>query len=119
MKYIHQFGIILAVTFIGEVLKYIIPLPVPASIYGLIIMLLALKINIIPLEKVKYTGTFLIEIMPLMFIPAAVGLLVSWEALKKICLPAILITVLTTIIVMVVTGKVTQFIIILEKRNND
>jgi len=117
MKYINQFGIILIVAFIGEVLKYFIPLPVPASIYGLIFMLLALKTKIIPIELVKETGNFLIEIMPLMFIPAAVGLLVSWEALKDICIPVIIITILTTVIVMIVTGKVTQFIIRLEKRN--
>lgn len=119
MKYIWQFGIILAITFIGEALKYIIPLPIPSSIYGLIIMLLALKTKIIPLEQVKETGTFLIEVMPLMFIPAAVGLLVSWQALRNICIPVTFITLFTTIIVMVVTGKVTQIIIRFDKRNDD
>lgn len=119
MKYFRQFGIILAVTFIGEILKYIIPLPIPASIYGLILMLLVLKTKIISLDQVKETGTFLIEIMPLMFIPAAVGLLVSWETLKNICLPVITITILTTVIVMIVTGKVTQLMIKLERMNKN
>ncbi|HWT27600.1 MAG TPA: CidA/LrgA family protein [Mobilitalea sp.] len=116
MKYIRQFGIILAVTFIGEALKYFIPLPIPASIYGLILMLIALKTRIIPLEKVKDTGDFLINVMPVMFIPAGVGLLVSWDALKPIWLPVAFITVVTTIIVIAVTGCVTQLIIRLEKR---
>ncbi|MBE6060012.1 MAG: CidA/LrgA family protein [Clostridium sulfidigenes] len=119
MKYFRQFGIILAVTFIGEILKYIIPLPIPASIYGLILMLIILKTKIISLEQVKETGTFLIEIMPLMFIPAAVGLLVSWDVLKDICIPVIIITILTTVIVMIVTGKVTQFMIKLERMNKN
>lgn len=119
MKYFRQFGIILAVTFIGEILKYIIPLPIPASIYGLILMLIILKTKIISLEQVKETGTFLIEIMPLMFIPAAVGLLVSWDVLKDIWIPVIIITILTTVIVMIVTGKVTQFIIKLERMNKN
>lgn len=116
MHFIRQLGIILAITFIGELLKDSIPLPIPASIYGLTLMLLALKTKIVPLEEVKQVGNFLIEIMPLMFIPAAVGLLVSWDILKDIWIPVILITILTTIIVMVVTGKVTQRIIRLEKR---
>jgi len=119
MKYFRQFGIILAVTFIGEILKYIIPLPIPASICGLILMLIILKTKIISLEQVKETGTFLIEIMPLMFIPAAVGLLVSWDVLKDICIPVIIITILTTVIVMIVTGKVTQFMIKLERMNKN
>ncbi|MEW8992988.1 CidA/LrgA family protein [Clostridium sp.] len=119
MKYVRQFGIILSITFIGEILKYIIPLPIPASIYGLILMLLILKSKIISLDQVKETGTFLIEIMPLMFIPAAVGLLVSWESLKDIYIPIIIITILTTVIVMTVTGKVTQLMIRLERMNKN
>jgi holin-like protein len=118
MKLIRQFGIILAVTFIGEVLKFLIPLPVPASIYGLILMLIALKTKIIPLEKVKDAGDFLIEIMPMMFIPAGVGLLVSWDSLKSIWIPVVLITVATTVIVMAVTGIVTQSMITHEKRKD-
>ncbi len=111
-----QFGIILIVTFLGEMLKFLIPLPIPASIYGLLLMLTALKTNIIPLHRVKDAGRFLIEIMPMMFIPAAVGLLDSWDSLKSICVPVIIITFLSTVAVMAVVGRVTQFIIQLEKR---
>lgn len=111
MKYIFQLGIILIITFIGEVIYKLIPLPIPASIYGLLIMLLCLKTKIIKLEKVKQVGDFMLEIMPLMFIPAAVGLLNVWDELIDILLPIITITLLTTFIVMVTTGKMTQLII--------
>ena len=110
MKFMKQFGIILAITFLGEILRYVIPLPIPASIYGLVLMLLALKSGVVKLDQVKETGDFLIEIMPMMFIPAAVGLLVSWDSLKEIWLPVVVITLLTTIIVMAVSGLVTQWI---------
>ncbi|SEW27760.1 CidA/LrgA family protein [[Clostridium] fimetarium] len=116
MRSTKQFGLILAVTFIGEILRFLIPLPIPASIYGLVIMLIVLKTGIVKLEQVKNAAGFLIEIMPLMFIPAAVGILVSWDALKDIYIPIIFITITTTIIVMVVTGRITQFIIRIEKR---
>ena len=116
MKFTKQFGVILAITFIGELLRFLIPLPIPASIYGLVIMLIVLKAKIVKLEQVKDAAAFLIEIMPLMFIPAAVGILVSWESLKDILVPVIIITVTTTIIVMAVTGRITQFTIRMEKR---
>ena len=116
MRYLRQLAIILAVTLIAEFFKYIIPLPVPASIYGLLLMFCALKTGIIPLGHVKETGNFLIEMMPLMFIPAAVGLLVSFKQLKGILVPAIFIVIATTIIVTAVTGSVTQRIIRSEKR---
>jgi holin-like protein len=111
MKFIYQMSIILFITFIGEVFNRIIPLPVPASIYGLLIMLFCLQTKLVKLEKIKQTGDFLLEVMPLMFIPAAVGLIVIWKQLSSILLPVIIITVLTTVIVMAATGKMTQFII--------
>ncbi len=116
MKYMKQFGIILLVTFLGEALKYLISLPIPASIYGLVIMLLALKFKIIPLKSVREAGNFLIHIMPMLFIPAGVGLLTSWNDLSSIILPVITITIISTIIVMGVVGRVTQFVIRRSKR---
>ncbi|MBQ1274810.1 MAG: CidA/LrgA family protein [Cellulosilyticum sp.] len=116
MKYIKQFGIILGISFIGELCKNVIPIAIPASIYGLVLMLLILKLGILKLEQVKETANFLIEIMPIMFIPAAVGLLESWGILKGIWFPMIVTTVITTIIVIAVTGRITQFIIRSRKK---
>ena len=93
-----------------------IPLPVPASIYGLVILFAGLLLGWVKLDSVKETGKFLIEIMPLMFIPAAVGLLESWGVLQPIFVPVITITLLTTILVMVAAGRVTQFVIRMEGR---
>lgn len=108
MKYIEQFGIILVVTFFGEVLHALIPLPVPASIYGLILMLVALKTKVIPLEKVKDGAKFLIDVMPLMFIPSAVGLIDAWGVLEPIWLQVSIVMVVSTVAVMIVSGRVTQ-----------
>ena len=116
MKFIYQFGVILLITFIGEGINRLIPLPVPASIYGLLIMLFCLKTQIIKLEKVKQTADFLLEFMPLMFIPAVVGLITIWDEISSILLPIIIITLFTTIIVMAATGRMTQFMIHRGKR---
>lgn len=119
MKYLRQFCIILFVSFLGEVLHALIPFPVPASVYGLILMFLALCTGILKPEQVRETAAFLIEIMPVMFIPAAAGLLDAWPSLRPIWLPVTLITVITTVVVMAVTGQVTQYMIRREKRTND
>ncbi|MBE6048337.1 MAG: CidA/LrgA family protein [Clostridium sp.] len=111
MKYIKQFVIIIMISFIGELLNKIIPLSIPASIYGLVIMLTALITKVIPLSSIKETGKFLVEIMPLMFIPAAVGLLDLWDVLRPMFIPVAIITIMSTIIVMVVTGRITQRVI--------
>lgn len=111
MKYIRQFLIIISVSCIGEVLNYLIPLPIPASIYGLVIMLGLLISRKLKLEGVENVANFLVEIMPVLFIPAAVGLIVSWKQLESMLIPAITITIVSTILVILVTGKVTDLLI--------
>ena len=111
MRYVRQFGIILLISFLGEALRALLGLPVPASIYGLVLMLGALKSGILRLEQVKDASTFLIEAMPVMFIPAAVGLMASWPVLKPVLAPMLTITALTTCIVMAVTGRAAQHIL--------
>lgn len=114
MKYIRQLLVILSVSFIGEVLHALIPLPVPASIYGLVLMFLLLCTGIVKLHHVNETARFLLDIMPLMFIPAGVGLLTSWDVLQPILLPAAVITLVVTVVVMAVTGHVTQLVMKLK-----
>ena len=118
MKYLRQFAIILFISLLGELLRVLIPLPIPASVYGLVLMLLALITGILKVHQVKEASAFLLEIMPVMFIPAGVGLLESWPALKPVWIPVVLITMLTTIIVMVVTGRVAQRIIGKENKED-
>ncbi|MDD6208079.1 MAG: CidA/LrgA family protein [Clostridiales bacterium] len=120
MKHIKQFFIIILISFLGEVCRSIIPLPVPASIYGLVILLVALETRILPLDAIRDTAKFLIEIMPLLFIPAAVGLMDSYVELRGILVPVLVITFLTTIFVMVGAGRTAQFVIRWErKRKNE
>ena len=111
MKYLRQFMIILLVSFVGELLKYAIPLPVPASIYGLVILFILLETGILKLEAVKDTAIFLIEIMPLMFIPAGVGLMESWGDLSNMLVEVIVITIVSTVLVMGISGKVTELVL--------
>lgn len=117
MKYLKQLLLILLITLLGEILKYLIPLSIPASIYGMIILFLCLMTGTVKLEDVKETGTFMIEIMPVMFIPAGVGLITSWKVLKTMLVPVCLVTFITLITVMVATGRISQSVIKKERGN--
>ena len=110
MKFLRQFMIILLLSFLGEVLKMFIPLPIPASVYGLVLMLVCLMTGVLKTSQVKDAAFFLIEIMPVMFIPAAAGLIDSWKVLQPLLLPILVITVVITVFVMVITEKVAQMI---------
>lgn len=118
MKYIRQMLIILLITFLGEILHKFIPIPIPSSIYGLIILFICLQTKIIKLEQVKETGNFLLEVMPILFIPLSVGLIQVWSSIRSIVIPIIFVSLFTMVIVMVTTGKVAD-LIISKDRSND
>ncbi|MBR2318048.1 MAG: CidA/LrgA family protein [Bacteroidaceae bacterium] len=118
MKYILQFEIIIAISLVGELLNRLIPLPIPASIYGMIILFTALCTGAIKLSAVKETGKFLIYIMPMMFIPATVGLLESWSVMQDFLTAIIVISLVSTVIVMALTGRITQWIINIRSKED-
>lgn len=116
MKYLKQFAIILGVCLLGEVVRYLLPLPIPASVYGLVLMLAALMCGAIKLEQVETVADFLIGIMSPMFIPAAVALMDQLTVLRAILLPFLVINFVGLLVTFAVTGRVTQFVLKREKR---
>lgn len=116
MSYLMQFAIILGVSFAGEALNMLLPLPVPAGVYGLCLMLLLLCTGVLKVEQVGGAARFLIEIMPVMFVPACVGLMDVYDRILPILLPFAIIILTSTVAVMAVTGRVTQRVIRLERR---
>ena len=110
MKYVKQFSIILGISFLAELLEILIPLPIAASVYGLVIMLVGLITKLIPLEKVETAADFLVDAMSIMFVPATVGIMASVNALKEMLLPICVITVVSNLIIKSVRGRVSQHI---------
>ena len=108
VKYIFQFARITAFCVAGEVLAAVLPLPIPASVYGLLLMVVALKTGLLKLEQVRETGLFLTGIFPLLFVPAAAGVMELGSQLINLLLPAVLAIVPVTALVMAVTGMVAQ-----------
>lgn len=115
MRLIKQFTILVTVCFIGEILHRLIPLPVPASIYGLVLMFAALQAKIMPLDAVEEISDGLLGIMPLLFIPSTVGLILAWPILKIHWLQFTVIGVGSTIAVFFASGHITQLVIRIKK----
>ena len=111
MKYLKQLLIILAISFVGEALKYFLPLPIPTSIYGMVLLFILLLTGVVKLDDVQDVGKFLIEIMPVMFIPAGVGLMASWGVLKPMLVPVVVTIVVSLVLVMGISGRITQRVI--------
>lgn len=111
MKYVIQFLIVIAFSFVGELLHFVLPLPIPASIYGIVLLFAALEMRLVKVRQIREVSSFLIAVMPVMFIPAAVGLMDTWTAIRSQWLEYVAMTVVTTFIVMAAAGYATQLLI--------
>lgn len=118
MKYLKQFGIIIVISLMGELLNELLPFSVPGSIYGLLLMLLALVTGVVKVSQVKETSSFLLDIMPILFIPSTVGLMDYFGVLSEILVPVLLVCIVGTALVMGITGVVTERIILARLSNS-
>ena len=110
MKYLMQLVIIAVFSLVGELLQAVIPLPIPAAIYGLILMLLALCTGLLKPERIADSAHFLISLMPLLFVAPAVNLLKHWGVIQENLAAILIIVISSTILVFAVGGLVTQWL---------
>lgn len=108
MKIVYQFGRILMFCFAGELLHVVLPLPIPASIYGLVLLVAALLTGLVRLEQVRDAAVFLTGIFPLLFVPAAVGVMELRRELTAMLAPVLAALVPVTVLVMAASGCTTQ-----------
>ena len=110
MKYLNQFLIILGFTLLGEVLQRIVPLPIPASVYGIVFLFLSLCFGLVKLEQVKEAGGFLTSILPVLFVSPAVGILENWGLIKAALVPMVILVLASTALTFGIAGRIAQTI---------
>lgn len=119
MKYLSQFLILLGVSLLGEALQRLVPLPIPASVYGIVLLFAALSLKIIKVEQVKDAGSFLTSILPILFVSPAVGILENWDLIRGALLPVTLLVLASTIVTFGISGKLTQTLQDKEKKHRE
>lgn len=108
MKYLKQLAIILAFSWAGEMCHDLLPLPIPAAIYGMVLMLLCLWTKLVKVEDVKAAGSFLVSLLPVLFVVPAVGLMNCWDLIRESLLPIGLIILISTVVTFAVAGTLTR-----------
>lgn len=116
MKYMKAVSIIFGITMSGELLNRVLPFPVPSGVYGFVLLLAVLCAGIVKVEDIEHTGNFLLDTMPIMFIPVSVGLIESFDAVKAVFVPFLAVCAVSTIAVMVVTGLTAEWMIKRQKK---
>ena len=117
MKYLFQFMIILLFVFMGEVCEYFINLPIAGSIYGLLLLFIALCTRVVKLEWVSDIADWFHSIMALFFIAPAVAVIDIWPQISDIWYYLVLLLVAAYFVTMVITGKTADYFLDKNKRN--
>lgn len=111
MKYIYQCCLIFLFTFIGEVLARLVPVPVPAAIWGLILMFIALCTKLVKEEQIRDSARWMVSILPILFVAPTVNLMDSAGILLPNLLPVLVILVVTTLLTFLASGETTQLLL--------
>ena len=116
MKYAYQVMIIGGISFAGELLNTLLPLPVPASVYGMVILLICLCTKVIRLNQIQETADFMLVAMPLVFVGPGVALMEAFGLMKDSLLGVVIISIVSMVFVMILTGLIAQFLVIKKRR---
>lgn len=105
---LQGFTIIMCIHFVSIALVDIFKLLLPAPLLGMIILAILLYTNIIKIKWVEHAAYVLLEYMGMLFIPPAISIILYYKIIAKEAVPIIVTLLITTLLVMVVTGKVVQ-----------
>ena len=117
MKYLKQFLIISLICLAGELLAYFLPLPIPASVYGMVLLFLLLLTKVIKVSQIEDISTFFASIMPVFFISPSVKLITAWDLLIDHLWAILIMAFVSTIVVTVITGLSAQRIIRMKQNH--
>ena len=111
MKHIRQMSLIFLFSFLGELCRFLIPYPIPASIYGMALLFAALMLKIIPVEAVSDSGKLLVAVLPVLFVAPTVNIMASFDLIKAHILEILVVLIVTTLISYAAAGLVTQWLL--------
>ena len=117
--YLKQSAIIFGFSLLGEALNRLIPLPIPAAVYGLAFLFAALCLKLVKVEQIDKVSGFLLTILPILFVSPAVNLLESWEILAPQVLSISLLVISSTVLVFAVAGVISQLLCRKEDPDGD
>ena len=110
MKYLRQILLVFLFSFLGELLKVLLPWPIPASIYGMVLLFAALALKLVRLEQIRDAGGFLVSVLPVLFVAPIVSLMDCWEILRPRLVPVLVILILSTVVCFAISGWVPQWL---------
>jgi len=109
-RYLRSFLLIYACLYAGIFVSTLLPIAIPGSIIGMLILFTLLSLQILPAKWVKPSSYLLIRYMALLFVPIGVGVMQYYDVLTAQFGPIVVSCLVSTFVVMVVVGCSSQWI---------
>ncbi|MBU5668864.1 CidA/LrgA family protein [Peptoniphilus sp. MSJ-1] len=115
MNYLKEFVILCTCLFLGIITKQFINFPIPEAVYGMVYLFIAFALKIIEPDDVKKTSNGILHNLAILFVPAGVGIMNSYNEIRGKTLVLVIIVIVGTAITMAITGKVVE---LLQRRSD-
>lgn len=110
-NFFQQALTIAVILFISKIIEAFMPIPMPASVIGLVLLFIALCTGIVKLEQVETVGNTLTNNISFLFVPAGVSVINSLPVLSQSPILIILLIILSTIFLLICTGFASQLLV--------
>ncbi len=104
-----QCGVLFAFLALGELIVWLTGCPLPSSVIGMVALAASLKAGIVELRQVERVADFLVHNLGFFFVPAGIGIMNCLGILQLEWWPIVAASVLSTIVIIIVTGRVHQW----------
>lgn len=111
-----QFFVIFGCLALGEIIVWATGIKLPSSIIGMLLLASFLKVKWVKLEWVEKISEFLLANLGFFFVPPGVAIMLYLDVIQKELLPIAMATVISTVLVLVVTGHMHQFVVKAERK---
>lgn len=115
-KVLGQVGVVFGVCLVGEGIAAVLPVPFPASVVSMVLLFLLLLTKVIRPCRLKEKAGFLMENMAIFFVPAGVGIMTHFDAIRDSLLPLLAVCVLTTVITFAAAAFTVRGVVALQNR---
>lgn len=115
-NFFHQVIVISVILLISKIIESFMPIPMPASVIGLVLLFVCLCTGIIKLGQVEKLGTTLTDNIGLLFVPAGISVVKSLGLISEHPFLIIGLIFISTLLLLLCTGFFSQMIVMTTER---
>ncbi|MBU8695529.1 antiholin-like murein hydrolase modulator LrgA [Bacillus pumilus] len=114
--FLSQAFIFATVMFVSNLISMYLPIPMPASVIGLVLLFVLLTTKMVKLEQVEQLGTSLTGLISFLFVPSGISVIQSLGVMQEVGVQVVGVIIIATIMLLAATGLFSQLLMQLSEK---